>query len=454
MIVDIQRRIREVGRIRLGSQVPSRNGSRPKALDTFRLTSPDRAVIEAVAAIYGGTPQEWDNNGSTQYEVFTTSPMLRIALPPNPSDLGWSQFYEQWAKGYCTRRCSGVHDEIREAPCDCDPDNRTCKPTSRLSVLLPDVAGLGVWRLESHGWNAAVELAGAIHLIEALAGAAAIVPARLRIDARQQKLIVKGKPETRDFIVPVIDLDVSITGVQSLAAGTAAPIEVDGGNWGAVPQLDAPVGLTVESQLAALDAPKPPAKKRANAAAPIPATRTAPRKAAEVDAQVCSKCGKAYGAEPLKKNPEPGGSRFIHAHCPGTEPASQPAGDVVGDGGTSSSQRSTAKPPVSGRAMTGAQHAKVMAVSAKAFPAGERRGPEADAWRRRCTLTLCEMLGIPGLTSRAELNSQQASTLIDALVQIEAGAWSWEVDDDETCKLVDVAEGEVLGTEPLRVDDR
>jgi len=453
MIVDIQRRIREVGRIRLGSQVPSRNGSRPKALDTFRLTSPDRAVIEAVAAIYGGTPQEWDNNGSTQYEVFTTSPMLRIALPPNPSDLGWSQFYEQWAKGYCTRRCSGVHDEIREAPCDCDPDNRTCKPTSRLSVLLPDVAGLGVWRLETHGWNAAVELAGAIHLIEALAGAAAIVPARLRIDARQQKLIVKGKPETRDFIVPVIDLDVSITGVQSLAAGTAAPIEVDGGNWGAVPQLDAPVGLTVESQLAALDAPKPPAKKRANAAAPIPATKTAPRKAAEVDAQVCSKCGKAYGAEPLKKNPEPGGSRFVHATCPGTEPASQPATDVVGDGGTSGSQRSTAEPPVSGRAMTGAQHAKVMALAAKAFPVGERKGPEADSWRRRSTLTLCEMLGIPGLTSRAELTLRQASVLIDALVQIEAGAWSWEVDDD-TCKLVDVAEGEVLGTEPLRDDDR
>ena len=445
MIVDIQRRIREVGRIRLGSQVPSRNGTRPKALDTFRLTSADRAVIEAVAAIYGGTVAEWDNNGATQYEVFTTSPMLRIALPPNPSDLGWSQFYEQWAKGYCTRRCSGVHDEIREAPCDCDPDNRTCKPTSRLSVLLPDVAGLGVWRLETHGWNAAVELAGAIHLIEALAGAAAIVPARLRIDARQQKVIVKGKPEVRDFIVPVIDLDVSIAGVQSLAAGSTNPTAISEGGWQPVPALEAPVGLTVESQLAALDAPKPPAKKRANAAAPLPATGTAPRKAAEVDAQVCSQCGKPYGAEPLRKNPVggPGQSRFIHKACPGTTPEPEP--EPVAAPAT--------PPPATGAAMSATQHAKVMAVSAKTFPAGERKGPEADSWRRRNALTLCDMLGIPGLTSRAQLSKAQASTLIDALVQIEAGAWLWQVEDDH-CQLIDNESGELLGDEPLRGDDR
>jgi hypothetical protein len=449
LIVDIQRRIREVGRIRMGSQVPAntKTGYRPSKLDTFRLTSPDRAVIDAVAAIYGGTVKEWDNNGATQYEVFTTSPMLRIALPPNPSDLGWSQFYEQWAKGYCSRRCSGVHDEIREAPCDCDPDNRTCKPTSRLSVLLPDVAGLGVWRLETHGWNAAVELAGAIHLIEALAGAAAIVPARLRIDARQQKVIVKGKPEVRDFIVPVIDLDVSIAGVQSLAAGPTNPVAISEGGWQPVPALEAPVGLSVESQLAALDAPKPPAKKRANAAAPLPATGTAPRKAAEVDAQVCSNCGKPYGAESLKKNPVPGKSRFIHVTCPGTKPLEA----VAEEASVSAAQT---PPPVTGRPMSANQHAKVMAVTAKVFPAGERKGPEADSWRRRNTLTLCEMLGIPGLTSRSQLNNAQASALIDALVKIEAGEWRWSMDEDDVCHLIENEDGEPLGSEPLREDDR
>jgi hypothetical protein len=291
-------------------------------------------------------------------------------------------------------------------------------------------------------------------LIEALAGAAAIVPARLRIDARQQKVIVKGKPEVRDFIVPVIDLDVSIAGVQSLAAGSTTPVAVSEGGWQPVPALEAPVGLTVESQLAALDAPKPPVKKRANAAAPLPATGRAPRKAADVDPQVCSQCGKPYGAEALRKNPVggPGQSRFIHKACPGSNPEPEPDPGPA-EVKTTLAFHETTPPPTPGPSMSANQHAKMMALSAKTFPAGERKGPEADAWRRRNTLTLCDMLGIPGLTSRAQLSKAQASTLIDALVQIEAGAWEWMI-DGSTANLTDLTSEETLGSEPLRGDDR
>src|SRR4051812_35230845 len=87
-IIGLQRRIREVGRIRMGVQVPTRTpGKRaPKKIDRFRFTSPDRSVIEAVAGVYGGVVHEWDNNGAGQWEVITDATELRIALPPNPAD--------------------------------------------------------------------------------------------------------------------------------------------------------------------------------------------------------------------------------------------------------------------------------------------------------------------------------------------------------------------------------
>jgi len=136
-IIGLQRRFREVGRIRMGVQVPTRSGKRaPRKLDHFRLTSPDRAVIEAVAVVYGGAPKEWDNDGVNEWEVTITASELRIALPPNVTDLGFSQFYEAWAKGYCTRRCDTVRDTVRDVACDCDPDDRMCKATTRLTVLL------------------------------------------------------------------------------------------------------------------------------------------------------------------------------------------------------------------------------------------------------------------------------------------------------------------------------
>ena len=462
-IIGLQRRFREVGRIRMGVQVPTRSGKRaPRKLDNFRLTSGDRAVIEAVAAIYGGTVKEWDNDGSPEWEVTVTATELRIALPPSAADLSFSQFYESWAKGYCTRRCDGERDAVRDVPCDCDPDDRTCKATTRLTVLLPDIAGLGTWRLESHGYYAAVELSGAVELIEQLAGVRSIVPARLRLEQREKRRLIDGEAKVFKFAVPVIDLDVSIHQVRQLAQnnygaiGTVDDLSMpEPQGWKPVPAVEAPLALTVEAQVKEHEQAKPPAKKRANAAAPLPATGRAPRKASEVEDQVCSKCSKPYGADPLRKNPVggPGQSRFIHVNCTGSsaEPAIVKA--VEHDGHTVNiPDTGTTPPPATGPSMSANQHAKMMALAAKTFPVGERRGPEADAWRRRNTLTLCDMLAIPGLTSRAQLSKAQASTLIDALVQIEAGTWSWQVDADEMCYLVE--DGEPLGSEPLREDDR
>ncbi len=59
-IIELQRRLAEAGRIRIGHQVEAGNGKRrPEKLETFRLTAPDRHRIDQAAAIYGGTPQPW-----------------------------------------------------------------------------------------------------------------------------------------------------------------------------------------------------------------------------------------------------------------------------------------------------------------------------------------------------------------------------------------------------------
>src|SRR3990172_7696614 len=44
-------------------------------------------------------------------------------------------------------------------------DERACKITTLLNVMLPRIPGLGVWRLESHGWNAATVLPGTLEVL-------------------------------------------------------------------------------------------------------------------------------------------------------------------------------------------------------------------------------------------------------------------------------------------------
>jgi len=446
-IIGLQRRFREVGRIRIGVQVMTRSGKRaPRKIDSFRFTSPDRAVIEAAAQVYGGTAKAWDNDGKPEFEAISTASELRIALPPNPTDMGYSQFYEQWAKGFCTRRCDGERDSIREAPCDCDPEDRACKATTRLTVLLPDLAGLGTWRLESHGYNAAVELAGTIDLIEQLAGVRSIVPARLRLDQREKRKLVNGKAEVFKFAVPVIDLDVSIQGVRQLAANSfgavgsvddLSALDAPSTGWKPIAPVEAPLALTVEAQVREHEQAKAPAKKRANAAAPLPATGRAPRKASEVGPQICSVCGKEYGSEALIKNPDqsPGASRFVHRSHP-----DQPA-----ETGGSGAPAAPAAPAPSGRPgdpMTPKMRSKVHAMIAEQFGIGERTPTDGDDYRRQVTLDICAALGSPGLVSRGDIDRDTGMVLIDTLEAMAAGDITF---DPDTGVLSHTETGEAIG---------
>lgn len=215
-ILDIQKRARELGRIRIGQTkaITKRDGTpgiRPEKLDRFRLTSASRPLLEKVAELYGGTVTEWEpqGGGAKAWEVVTNSDRLPIMVPPQPV----TQWYEYWTAGGCKHRCDGRTNVLTDEFCDEeDSAHREAlkRPTTRLNVVLRDVEGIGVWRLETHGWNAAVELPNAA---EFLAQAGGYVNGWVSLEQRTSKAEVtkngETKIETRHFMVPIIEIDVT-----------------------------------------------------------------------------------------------------------------------------------------------------------------------------------------------------------------------------------------------------
>jgi hypothetical protein len=259
-IIGLQRRLREVGRLRLGER--DRAGY-PVKLNRWRFTSPDRLVIDAAAKLYGGTVLGWDSPSGQQWQVTTTATEIACVVPP--ADLGYSQWYESWTGGGCERRCDGLTEQLSDGPCMCDPSARKCDPTTRVSLMLPGLPGFGLWRLETHGWYAAAELDGTVNIASRAADAGHYIAARLIATERMVKRPGRnGKPETWRFVVPVLDLDLpygQLTQGDTLAIGgpgaaVAPPTESDTHRPRPLRALGAsePGGSTVAEQVAQLDA--------------------------------------------------------------------------------------------------------------------------------------------------------------------------------------------------------
>jgi hypothetical protein len=222
-VIDLQRRMRQLGEIRLGHVVATSNGkTRPEKLDKFRFTSPSRENLESVAAEYGGEVKEWTpaNGGMKEWEVYTEATRLPVIVPP----AAITQWYELYQGSRCVRRCDGQTENKSDRPCMCDPEQRDCTLTTRLNVMLRDVPPLAYWLLTSHGYYAAVELPP---IAELLARGGGNVPGWLGVEERR---IVREKPnggsETVRFMVPTLDIAVAPA---ELLAGRGR-IAVEAGN--------------------------------------------------------------------------------------------------------------------------------------------------------------------------------------------------------------------------------
>lgn len=324
----LQRRLVEVGRIRLGKKVATTEGrSRPAKIDKFRLTSRDKARLDAAAALYGGTVEQWEG----QWELYTDAEIIPIVVVPGQA---LSQSFEEWGQRtvngqktpvICLRRCDGITEAISGEPCLCQQQPEpSCKPTTRLSVILTEVPGLGVWRLESHGWNAATELAGTVQMLEALVATGRPIRARLRLDKRE----VKRATGTNKFVVPVVDIDHTMGQVLD-AIGVGGPSAEPMGELAApaqrvgftpVPELPAAPAAAIADQVRAVEAATA-ATPRRNAQQPIPPTGLAPRTAAEMSGPGMAPdgAGQAASASPAAQAPASGGGGA--AHEPGVPPS-------------------------------------------------------------------------------------------------------------------------------------
>lgn len=225
VIKHLQSRLTQVGVIRLGEKRKSANGKEyPAKLETFRVTSPSKPLIESVSALLGGEVRPWQSKTGPEWEVVTNATEIAVHVPPQLIDPN----YELWGNGFRARFCDGETERIRGAACLCEAAARQryeraklpwpedglfertkddCKPTTRLTLMISDIpAGAGTFKLESHGLNAAAELPA---LSAAIAAANQPIPATLRLQQREGGVmkILDGreKVEARKYAVPVLD---------------------------------------------------------------------------------------------------------------------------------------------------------------------------------------------------------------------------------------------------------
>lgn len=244
-VLDLQRKGQQIGRIRVGQQVSyvkdGKEKTRPAKLDTFRITTSSRHTADAVAELFGGDVREWDR----QWEVITRRSEISVMVPPR--DAVVSQWYEMWNAGGCVRRCDSQHDQISGGPCLCphaeDPQDAdeadhmarrraemakanpsaACHLITRVSVMIPDLPGLGVFRLDTGSFYAASEISDTAYILQKARDAGVFLPAVLRIEQRQR---VAGG-QTKKYPVPVLEILATfrqIAGGELAAAGMTAQL--------------------------------------------------------------------------------------------------------------------------------------------------------------------------------------------------------------------------------------
>jgi hypothetical protein len=245
-ILTMKRQAAELGRIRTGYSRPNPKGGRPIPVrsKTFILTTHSRDYATAAATLYGGTVEAWTPQGTTivQHRVITEATELRAILPAGDP---LSQANEMWTGGGCQRRCDGETEQLTRQPCIClarygedwhvrKPDE-VCRPTSRITVMLPDLPDLGVWRLETKSYYAADAMAGGVDTVLQATDGRGLMPVRMWIE---QRTAVRGG-KTKNF--PVVMVVPSLPTLrQALSGPLSTAAALDPGTLVDRPAIEAP----------------------------------------------------------------------------------------------------------------------------------------------------------------------------------------------------------------------
>ncbi len=292
-IINIQRRQAELGRIRLGQKITgtSKAGktfTRPEKLDRFRFTSVSEQYIRDLAELYGGEARAWDNNGIPSWEVITEATSIPVVAVKG----GLSQWMETWSGGGCSHRCDG---ERQIDGTVCSPDDTLhaqAKPTTRLSVMLTELEALGVWRLETHGWNAAAEIPAVAELAQFVGE---LVPAVLNLVER--RAIVDGK--TSRFVVPVLDLRIGAAKLREVVAAKSGVAEIEAPAASSAPAIEAPAPAAIGQ---AQQLPEPTAEQVASCTDPETLRRmwkaSGPERQAQINARAAELSNAGAQPEP------------------------------------------------------------------------------------------------------------------------------------------------------------
>jgi hypothetical protein len=210
-IVELQARARRLGEIRLGDKAPS---GYPVSLDTFRLTSAAKGLLDRAAELWGGEVKPWE----AKWQVVTEAKELPVIVPPqDPDNVTW---YELWSQGGLQRRCDGEMMQDGD-PCICDPDERVCSMVTRLSLMLPDMPDVGIWTLSSTGYYAASEMAMSIKIVMQAAQKTGMLPeATLAIDHREIK---RPGEQLKKFVVPILRFADTLGSFIDVDGGVALP---------------------------------------------------------------------------------------------------------------------------------------------------------------------------------------------------------------------------------------
>lgn len=246
-----RRQLPQAGRIRLGKK-GGKQGR--QAIDRFRFTSPERRLLEPVAELYGGQVTTFsDAKSGDRYELMSEATEINVILPVDPL----TESYELWSgERGLERRCDGVDCTVlvrtgdgyepQQEDCLCARAGALkCKYKLRLSMLIPEVESLGVWRLDTSSEHARQEIPTVVETIENLQGRG-FYTAVLRLEQRT----APGKR----FNVPVLDPGVSVA---ALSAGAARLAGLPGSAQARPPELVRGEGVAGGEDASSPPAPSP-----------------------------------------------------------------------------------------------------------------------------------------------------------------------------------------------------